>query len=164
VGCSGTPSTADDVTLRQSINGALAFVKAALHVGAGNETAVPNLVLLPTLGTAGDVLAALAEPLFGGEPTAGNIAIGGYDGLCDATTVLVRPGDERLARGLCKTLTGAERSAEQNKPARAFRALESYRKNLFKAAGRGAFEPTERSFLFTSSYYLNPDGFPPAAE
>jgi hypothetical protein len=159
--CSGTPTNASDDTLRLTITAALNAMKGTLQFGAGNETFVPNLYFLPTLGTAGTLLVNLAEPLFGREPSAGDIATGGFAGLCDLTTILVRTGDERIARGLCKTLATAEQASEKGKPDRVFKALESYRKKLGKATEKGAYDANENGFLFSNSFFLNPEGFPP---
>ncbi len=154
--CPSSPTNTDDATLRQDIALSLQSVQAAFQFGAGNETFFPNVQLVPGQGVAGDLLAPLAEPLFGREPTGGDIATGGYDGLCDLTTVLVVPGDERVARSLCNTLGGAEKAAERDKSEKVFRGMERYRKKLAHAEQQGAFGSLEGSFLFASSFFLNP--------
>jgi prepilin-type N-terminal cleavage/methylation domain-containing protein len=156
--CPGTPSNPDDATLRQYIGFSLTSVENAFEFGAGNETFLPNIQLVPGQGVAGDLVAPLASKLFDGRPSGRNIAIGGFDGLCDLTTVLVRPGDERISRALCKTLESAERASKQDKDEKVLRGLERYRKKLGQAEQRGALEVQEGAFLFTTSYFLNPPG------
>jgi prepilin-type N-terminal cleavage/methylation domain-containing protein len=154
--CAGTASNPDDTILRQYIAFSLSSVEDAFEFGAGNETFFPNIQLVPGQGAAGDLLAPLASKLLDGRPSGPNVAIGGFDGLCDLTTVLVRPGDERIARALCNTLEGAERASKQDKDEKVLRAMDRYRKKLGKAEQRGAFETQEGAFLFTTSYFLNP--------
>jgi prepilin-type N-terminal cleavage/methylation domain-containing protein len=154
--CTGSLSGSDDATLRQGIGLSLLSIDAAFEFGAGNETFFPNVQLVPGQGVAGDLLASLASKLFKGKPKGPKIAIGGFDGLCDLTTVLVRPGDEKIARGLCNILEGAERSSRQDKDEKVLRAMDRYRKKLSQAELRGAFDVQEGSYLFATSYFLNP--------